>query len=92
MITGTKTHRPDKPGGPINFDLPAQKEKGAPVKTRQKQTNWQDANGSLKDLQPDSSLPSLAIHKVAKHVPRISPNQLAELKKDIKALGRVSVA
>jgi ParB/Sulfiredoxin domain len=86
-LTGTETHRPDQP---IKLEL-AQKEKGAAVKTRQKQTSWQDANGSLKDLQPNSSLPVLKIHPEAEKLWEwfgvLPAKEAAELKANIQAIG-----
>jgi len=86
-ITGTENLNPDEL---INFEL-AQKKKAPPVKTGQKQTSWQDANGSLKDLQPDSSLPKLPMHPAAEELsewlPLLSGEETAELKESIQTNG-----
>jgi ParB-like nuclease domain len=87
-ITGTQNIRPD---GPAKFEL-AEKEKGAPDgKGAPKQTAAPDANVSLKDLQPDSSLPTLAIHPEAQKLWEwlnvLPAKEASDLKTSIQAVG-----
>ena len=88
-VTGGKTHHDRPSSKPIDFPLASPKKKAPPVeKAGQKQTNWQDANGSLKDLQPDSSLPNLPMHPAAEELsewlPVLTGKEAAQLKEDIK--------
>jgi len=66
------------------------KKKAPPVEAAgAKQISWQDANGSLKNLQPDSSLPNLPMHPAAEELSEwltvLTGKEAAELKESIKA-------